>query len=402
MYAAMPAVLKDAMEAAYLSCGWSLSQSVCRSGRFPTFETLLDVLPDIIDQSAYSRDTKSDYTGALVTRVKSLTNGVNGQIFCSAGKPVQLFDGNVIVDLSRVGSMETKALLMGILMIQLQERRMSEGIGPNASLRHVTVLEEAHNLLRRTSPEQSAESGNLQGKSVEMLANAIAEMRTYGEGFIIADQAPGLLDMAVIRNTNTKILLRLPEDSDRRLTGSAARLTEEQTAELSRLEQGIAAVFQNHWLEPVLCKVNEFTEKRPFSFVEPQETGDPEMNCLLERLVENGCQALPEELRASLPARIEGMALTGPVKKQLCRVLETPVDLTDGERENLLVQLLGGKTLLHQTGRNPDMAEARIMDLLTVSAELAAEIRKHLYSYAADYWTENAEEKHFYRKNGRD
>lgn len=71
-----------------------------------------------------------------------------------------------------------------------------------------------------------------------MLANAIAEMRTYGEGFIIADQAPGLLDMAVIRNTNTKILLRLPEDSDRRLTGSAARLTEEQTAELSRLEQG--------------------------------------------------------------------------------------------------------------------------------------------------------------------
>lgn len=402
MYAAMPAVLKDAMEAVYLSCGWSLSQSVCRSGRFPTFETLLDVLPDIIDQSAYSRDTKSDYTGALVTRVKSLTNGVNGQIFCSAGKPVQLFDGNVIVDLSRVGSMETKALLMGILMIQLQERRMSEGIGPNASLRHVTVLEEAHNLLRRTSPEQSAESGNLQGKSVEMLANAIAEMRTYGEGFIIADQAPGLLDMAVIRNTNTKILLRLPEDSDRRLTGSAARLTEEQTAELSRLEQGIAAVFQNHWLEPVLCKVNEFTEKRPFSFVEPQETGDPEMNCLLERLVENGCQALPEELRASLPARIEGMALAGPVKKQLCRVLETPVDLTDGERENLLVQLLGGKTLLHQTGRNPDMAEARIMDLLTVSAELAAEIRKHLYSYAADYWTENAEEKHFYQKNGRD
>ena len=35
-------------------------------------------------------------------------------------------------------------------------------------------------------------------KSVEMLANAIAEMRTYGEGVIIADQAPGLLDMSVI------------------------------------------------------------------------------------------------------------------------------------------------------------------------------------------------------------
>lgn len=401
MYAAMPAVLKEAMEAAYLSCGWSLSQSVCRSGRFPTFETLLSVLPDIIEQSAYSRDTKGDYTGALVTRVKSLTNGVNGQIFCSSGQPVPLFDGNVIVDLSRVGSMETKALLMGILMIQLQEHRMSEGIGPDASLRHVTVLEEAHNLLRRTAPEQSPEAGNLQGKSVEMLANAIAEMRTYGEGFIIADQAPGLLDMAVIRNTNTKILLRLPEDSDRRLTGSAARLTEEQTAELSRLEKGMAAVFQNHWLEPVLCQVDEFTDKRAFSFVEPQETGDLEMNCLLERLVYGGCQAIPEELRASVTARIEAMTLADPGKKLLRRVLDTPAELTEGERESLLVQLLDGKTLLRQTGRNPDMAEARIMDLLLVSAELAAEIRKRLYSHAADYWTEDPELKRFYRKNGR-
>ena len=32
-------------------------------------------------------------------------------------------------------------------------------------------------------------------------------MRTYGEGFVIADQSPGLLDMSVIRNTNTKIVL---------------------------------------------------------------------------------------------------------------------------------------------------------------------------------------------------
>ena len=52
---------------------------------------------------------------------------------------------------------------------------------------------------------QSQEGANLQGKSVEMITNSIAEMRTYGEGFIIADQSPELLDEAVIRNTNTKI-----------------------------------------------------------------------------------------------------------------------------------------------------------------------------------------------------
>ncbi len=127
----------------------------------------------------------------------------------------KLFDENVIVDLSRLGSSETKSLIMGLLILKMQEYRMVSSQGMNQQLRHVTVLEEAHNLLKRTSTEQATESSNLLGKSVEMLTNAIAEMRTYGEGFIIADQSPGLLDLAVIRNTNTKIILRLPEYSDR-------------------------------------------------------------------------------------------------------------------------------------------------------------------------------------------
>ena len=91
----------------------------------------------------------------------------------------ELFDENVIVDLSRVGSTETKALIMGILILKLQEHRIACTDEPNSDLRHVTVLEEAHNLLKRTSTEQSSETSNLLGKSVEMLANSIAEMRTY-------------------------------------------------------------------------------------------------------------------------------------------------------------------------------------------------------------------------------
>lgn len=130
--------------------------------------------------------------------------------------------------------------------------------GMNSRLRHVTVLEEAHNLLRKTSAEQSQEGANLQGKSVEMLANAIAEMRTYGEGFIIADQAPGLLDMSVIRNTNTKIILRLPDEEDRKLVGKSAALKEAQIDELSKLPLGVAAVYQNEWPEAVLCKIEAY------------------------------------------------------------------------------------------------------------------------------------------------
>jgi len=87
---------------------------------------------------------------------------------------------------------------------------MQEG-ALNHPLRHVTVLEEAHHLLRKTSTAQSEDGSNMMGKAVEMISNAIAEMRSYGDGFIIADQSPGLLDASVLRNTNTKFIMRLPE-----------------------------------------------------------------------------------------------------------------------------------------------------------------------------------------------
>ena len=263
MYAAMPAVLKDAIERSYVNVGWNLEDSLCenvdREGNylFPNFLDVLKQINIVMEESVYSADSKGDYSGALCTRVKSLTNGIYGQIFSGdAIEDDELFDRNVIVDLSRVGSIETKALIMGLLVMKMQEYRMSMAEGSNNRLRHLTVLEEAHNLLKRTSSDQSADSSNLLGKSVEMLANSIAEMRTYGEGFVIADQSPGMLDMSVIRNTNTKIILRLPDISDRELVGRSAALSDNQIVELSKLKTGVAAVYQNNWLEPVLCHIH--------------------------------------------------------------------------------------------------------------------------------------------------
>ena len=261
MYAAMPAILKKAMHNAYEASGWNMleSRNIYNYRIFPDFSDVLREIRKVVDESDYSSDNKSDYTGSLVTRVESLTTGIFGMVFRQNGISDQdLFDKNVIVDLSSIGSSETKSMIMGILVLKLQEYRMSQRIEANSALRHVTVLEEAHHLLKRTSTEQNTESSNLLGKSVEMLTNAIAEMRTYGEGFIIADQAPGLLDMAVIRNTNTKIIHRLPDYSDRELVGRAAGLNEEQVKELAKLEQGVAVIRQSDWLDSVLCKVDKY------------------------------------------------------------------------------------------------------------------------------------------------
>ena len=400
MYAAMPAVLKASVEQAYKGCGWSLNSSTCTGPmrKFPTFRDVMKALPTVVDSKGFSNDTQGDYKGALLTRLESLTNGINGQVLCAYDElpDSELFDKNVIADLSRVGSSETKALLMGVLILKLQEHRMEQRADgsnkPNSGLRHITVLEEAHNLLRRTSMEQSQESSNLQGKSVEMLTNAIAEMRTYGEGFIIADQSPGLLDMAVIRNTNTKIVLRLPDESDRMLVGKAAGLNDDQIVELSRLDTGVAAVYQNHWLEPVLCKVDYFGEARCFSY-------QPTLACK-NQLAESVCQVLLQNAPDGTLLEREGVdhirtwidrRETGrEIKKLLCHAIIDQKPLSTAEQRYVLYCLVHGKRLVEEIRRDTvsveearTLADRKITESLLVSEHTAQEIRQIILSYAA-------------------
>lgn len=312
MYAAMPAILKEAIEEAYVQAGWDLCRSENPEEKYPTFLDVEREIKELLERSEYSSDSKGDYKGALLTRIHSLSTGLNGVIFVPDDlTDAELFDKNVIVDLSRVGSMETKALIMGLLVMKLNEYRMADEGEGNRVLRHVTVLEEAHHLLRRTSTEQSSESSNLLGKSVELLSNAIAEMRTYGEGFIIADQSPGMLDLSAIRNTNTKIILRLPEQSDRELVGYAAGLKEEQIGELAKLPRGVAAVYQNDWIAPVLVQIEKCRLKeRPYIYEvqTPIKTRDDVRLELLRFLIQGRVQ---EKLNYSLDEIERGLPRLG-------------------------------------------------------------------------------------------
>lgn len=353
MYAAMPAVLKDAIEKAYKDKGWVFSNYSYYSTDFPTFADLMKALPEVMENSLYSADTKSDYQGALITRVKSLTNGINGEIFCANDEISNrdLFDKNVIVDISRVGSTETKSLLMGILIMKLQEYRLHTG-KMNAALQHVTVLEEAHNLLRKTTLAQSQESSNLQGKSVEMLTNAIAEMRTYGEGFIISDQAPDLLDDAVIRNTNTKLVFRLPDETDCERVGKSIALKPEQIRELAKLPAFVAAVYQNDWVEAVLCKSEKFDKEKPFSY-QPDDT-----NPYIEEFFASIYSAtdkveFSEKKKAFLSGWISRLDENDSVKAVLHNALEGQ-PLTEKQKRNIAFNLFEGKKMALLLNAAPD------------------------------------------------
>ncbi len=324
MYAAMPSVLNAAIENAYRSCGWNLDTSRCAGYRiFPTVQDVLEALEEKMEGTAFSSEVKGNYVGALSTRLESLCSGIFSDIFSGADLGDEaLFESNVLVDLSRAGSSEVSAMIMGLLLIRLREYRMQEG-ALNHPLRHVTVLEEAHHLLRRTSMSQSEDGSNMMGKAVEMISNAIAEMRSYGDGFIIADQSPGLLDMSVLRNTNTKIIMRLPESGDREIAGNTIGLSPEQTYELSRLKTGVCVIYQKDWLEAVLCQVDLAQhEERLYHAEQTADEEDRRRAALLHALLRRGTPSAEEREQWAGLALESG--ISGRRRKQLMDVFLAP------------------------------------------------------------------------------
>ncbi len=367
MYAAMPAVLKKAVLACYEKCGWDLINSNNRYATelFPTFSDLQQELVEAINESAYSEEVKSNYTGSLITRVESLTNGINGEIFASTDlKDDVLFDENAIIDLSRVGSLETKSLIMGILIMRLSEYRMSSVKDANSELQHITVLEEAHNILKRTSTEQSMEGSNVAGKSVEMITNAIAEMRTYGESFVIVDQSPTSVAPAAIKNTNTKIIMRLPDGDDRKITGKAASMKDNQIDEIAKLPTGVAVVYQNDWVAPVLCKIDMYKGERvPFAPIDGTRRFDNSkaINAEILKLLLKG--------RINVPIELDTDFILGNI--QSCKI---PTSLKI-EITNIISDVKQGKDMIWQDENFAKLSHI-VADLLSARIAVEQNVKK--------------------------
>ena len=60
--------------------------------------------------------------------------------------------------------------------------------------------------------------------------------------------------------------MRLPDGDDRKIIGKAASMRDNQIDEIAKLPTGVAVVYQNDWVAPVLCKIDMYGGKR-ISFI---------------------------------------------------------------------------------------------------------------------------------------
>lgn len=264
MYSPMPQVLEKALNSIYSVRGWDLVQNTnrrlppgvklgdpdCPSEIFPTMKDLYEIIDPTVESFGYSERIGPDVQAALKARIGSLLIGGKGQMLNTRRSipPEILFGRPTVVELKMVSEDSEKSFLIGMLLVFLYEYRESRG--PNDILQHVMLVEEAHRLLKNVSQSQSGETANPAGKAVEFFTNMLAEIRSYGQGFIIADQIPNKLAPEALKNTNLKIMHRIVAVDDRDSMGGAMNLDDIQKRHVTALGQGRAIVYAERMEQP--------------------------------------------------------------------------------------------------------------------------------------------------------
>ncbi|MCI0619389.1 hypothetical protein L0244_40990, partial [bacterium] len=130
----------------------------------------------------------------------------------------------------------------------------------DTKLRHITVVEEAHNVLENIKSTGDAEGGgaNTRYKAVQAFCAMLAEIRALGEGLIIADQSPEKLAPDALRNTNIQITHQLRYADDRAAMANAMIMTDEQQEYLAKLKPGHAGVFYTGLQRASFVRVPQF------------------------------------------------------------------------------------------------------------------------------------------------
>jgi DNA helicase HerA-like ATPase len=270
MYGPMPYILEDAIHKIYEDKGWNFNtednplftnSSEGNYDRmtllFPNMEDLNNKIESVVDESGYAGELDSNIKAALKTRIKNLTIGAKGRIFNSrhSFNSKILFEKSTIIELSSIVDDEEKSFLMGLLLNKLYQYREEQG--SFNELKHITVIEEAHRLLPNISLDKNSEEANSKAKAVETFTNILAEIRSYGEGIIVADQIASKLHSDVIKNTNIKIIQRTMDREDRELVGNSINLNEDQILDIAELKPGEAIVHNTDVHQAFMVKIDE-------------------------------------------------------------------------------------------------------------------------------------------------
>jgi hypothetical protein len=263
MWAPMPQVLERSLHGVYLDRGWDLTTGTNHRldgqapawAAYPTMTDLATRISAVSRSLGYDDDITANIEAALTTRIAGLRLGGKGALLDGARSlpMADLLAAPTILELEGMGSDDDKAFVMGLLLVRLAEYRRAQG--QRSHLVHLCVIEEAHRLLGAAPPVRGENVADPRGGAVETFANLLSEIRAYGQGVVVADQVPTRLAPDILKNTQLKIAHRTVAADDRAALATSMGMTDAQSASLTALAVGRAAVFGYAADAPVLAQI---------------------------------------------------------------------------------------------------------------------------------------------------
>jgi hypothetical protein len=267
----LPSIYEEALNLTYMSAGILPTERPDGSPRqWPTAVEFMKAMGEATADLGYAGDVKSNIEAASVRRAQQLAVGTCASTFLTSRshEMEQLLDHPVIIELKTLGAGDEQSLMIAFLLNAMTEYYQAAR-GASPTLRHVTVIEEAHRLLARPSGGGDQSTAQSKAKAAEGFANTLAENRKYGEGVIIAEQLPTKLVQDAVKNTNLKMMHRLTAEDERRYLGETMGFDDAQSRFATRLQTGEALVYADDFAEATMVSVRPKLAARAPSPVEP-------------------------------------------------------------------------------------------------------------------------------------
>lgn len=265
MLEALPSLLEQVLFAVYSKpVNWLDDQLPLVGSLRPSLRQMCDSVREVMKQVDYEKLADGGLTAPLMAGINHLRQGWRGHLFDQRESTPwpDIFDRQVVVNLSQLGDASDRTFAMGLLLQFLYEYRQAQSrYSSKSGLRHLTVIEEAHLVFARTG---EFDQSRPRAKVAEMFSNILSEVGSYGEGLLIVDRIPTRLAPDAIKNTNLRIAHRLVASDDREAMGACMALARDQVALINRLRTGQAIAYgdQDNMAACVQIAAPHFTASR--------------------------------------------------------------------------------------------------------------------------------------------